>query len=256
MYTHDLPNPVHQRSLTIQYADDVTHITRASTLDALTDRLQAELSATSQWELKWLIQSHPQKTKVTYFSRKREPPRQIYLYPFLENQTPIHISQTNTVLGLNIDNKLNFLRHITQKTATANGTLSSLYRFRDSDTKTKLHLYKALVQPHLTYCPLALSLAAKTNLLKLQIIQNKALRLALNTQWYDFKTVKSLHEDAGVMPINQILFNRVYSQLEKFRLFHENTYTFIDSLPRPRYQHNILDLEHLEPPEPIYTYHD
>lgn len=254
MYTHDLPNPRHPGSLTIQYADDVTHLARSRTIDTLTNRLQAELSATSQWELKWLIHSHPQKTQVTYLTKKREAPRQIYLYPFLPNQAPIQITHTNKILGLTIDKNINLHQHVIQKAAMASKTLNSLYRFRDSDIKTKLHLYKALVQPHLTYCPLALSLTANSNLLKLQAVQNKALRLALDAKWYDFRTAESLHEDALIPPLNIILHHRILNQLEKYKLWHENTYTFIESLPRLRTYKNILDIDNHPPPNPIFTY--
>jgi len=256
MYTHDLPDPIHPESLTIQYADDVTQLTRARQLDTLTDRLQTELTATSLWELKWRIQSHPDKTAVTYFNIKRDVPRQIFLYPFILNPTPIQRHLTNKVLGLIFDNNLSFHRQVTSKVAMAKTTLSNLERFRDSSPQTKLHLYKALILPLLTYCPLALSLTAKTNHLKLQTIQNRALRFALGVKWYDFKTAQSLHRDTDLPPLNLTLHHRIMKQLEKFRAIHEATYAFIEDLNtrnRIVHQHNILDTETHIPPDPIYT---
>ena len=257
MYTHDLPDPTHPDSLTIQYADDVTHLTRARRLDQLTDKLQTELTATSLWELKWRITSHPDKTAVTYFNRKSERPRQIYLYPFLPNPTHIPQTITNKVLGVIFDKNLCFNHHISQKVSIAKATLSNLARFRGSAQRTKLHLYKALILPTLTYCPLAVSLIAKTNLLKLQVIQNKALRFVLDTRWDDFRTAQSLHEECNILPINLTIHHRLLKNLEKFQHTHPGLYNFIDTLPpyrRGLRPSNILNFAHITLPDPVYVY--
>ena len=231
MYTADLPRPIHNDSLTIQYADDVTQLSRARDLDRLTTRIQQELTPTSLWELKWRIQSHPEKSKVTYLEkRSNRNPRQISLYNFLPNPVPIPISRNNKVLGLNIDKHLRFHVHVRQKAAIARTSLSNLERFRDSSTKTKLHLFKAFILPLLTYCPLALSLAAKTNISKLQVVQNRALRFALGVRWYDFRTTLSLHEETDIDPINITHYNRTVKQLISFQDRHTDTYDFIHSL--------------------------
>ena len=258
MYTHDLPDPTHTDSLTIQYADDVTQLARARSLDRLTDRLQIDLTTTSLWELKWRIASHPDKTAVTYFSTKKsEVPRRIYLYPFLPNQTPIRRSNTNKVLGVTFDKNLCFLQHITTKVGLAKNTLSNLSRFRGSSARTKMHLYKALIRPVLTYCPLVASLIAKTNHIKLQTIQNKALRFVLDTRWYDFRTAQSLHEECNLPPLNITIHNRITKQLEKFRITHTQLFEFINTLPpysRTLRPSNLLDAENHVLPEPVYVY--
>ena len=254
MYTADLPSPLHNDSLTIQYADDVTQLARARMLDHLTDKIQRELTRTSLWELQWRIISNPEKSKVTYFNKKSAAPRQISLYPNFPNPVPIPISNTNKVLGLTIDKHLRFNIHINQKAAIASRALSNLERFRDSNTKTKLHLYKAFILPLLTYCPLALSLSAPTNLLKLQRIQNRAIRFALGTKWFDFRTSLSTHEEANIPPINITLHNRTQKQLTLFHVKHPHTYNLINNLPRP-YRHlphtNLLDPPD-EPPDPVF----
>ena len=256
MYTSDLPDPSHPESLTIQYADDVTQLTRARQLDTLTNRLQTELTATSLWELKWRIQAHPDKTKVTYFNIKSDTPRHLYLYPFLPNPAPIPHSRTNTVLGLVVDKDLRFHFHARGKVAQARLTQSSLYRFRDSHPKTKLHLYKALVLPLLTYCPLALSLTARTHQLSLQIIQNKALRFALDVKWFEFKSNQSLHEEAKILPINMVLHHRILKRLRHFRMVHIHHHDFIANLPphrRGARPINLLDPDAHALPEPLLT---
>ena len=50
MYTANLPSAFHNDPLRVQYADDVTQLARARTLDHLTDKFQRELTRTSLWE--------------------------------------------------------------------------------------------------------------------------------------------------------------------------------------------------------------
>ncbi len=249
-----MPTPVHNDSLTIQYADDVTHLARARSLDLLTDKIQRELTATSLWEMKWRILSHPEKSKVTYFNIKKSQPRQISLNNIVPHPNPIPISNNNKVLGLTIDKHLKFNIHINQKAALAAVALSNLERFRDSNTKTKLHLFKAFILPLLTYCPLALSLSAPTNLSKLQRVQNRAIRFALGTKWFDFRSSLSTHEESNIPPLNITRYNRLEKQLTSFSDRHTNTYNFITNLP-PAFRHlphcNLLDPPTV-PPDPIF----
>ena len=255
MYTADLPTPIYNDSLTIQYADDVTQLARARTLDHLTDRIQREITRTSIWELNWRIVSHPEKSNVTYFNIKNQPPRQIALYKHIQAiPAPIPIKKSNKVLGLTIDNFLRFKHHISQKAAIALNALSNLERFRDSSIKTKLHLYKAFILPLLTYCPLALSLSAPTNISKLQRVQNHALRFAHGTKWYDFRTSLSLHEESHITAINVTHHTRINKQLTTFQYRHPNTYNLINNLPaanRRLPRTNLLDPPN-DPPDPIY----
>ena len=119
-----------------------------------------------------------------------------------------------------------------------------------------MHLYKALIRPVLTYCPLAVSLLAKSNHQKLQIIQNKALRFVLDTRWDEFRTSQSLHEETNLLPINITIHNRIIKQLEKFRLTNPDFFELIDTLPPYNYRQrpsNLLDPASHVLPEPVYT---
>ena len=256
MYVSDLPDPSHAESLTIQYADDVTLLSRARTLDSLTDRLQIELTESSLWEAKWRILSHPDKANITYYNIKGHAPRQLFLNPFLPNQPPIRRTHTTKILGVLLDDKLTLQNHISSKAAMAKNTLSNLERFRGCDQRTKLHLYKALVRPTITYCPLILSLASKNNIIKLQRVQNKALRFCFNTHWREFRRSQDLHDSAEIEAINTTLHTRKIKQLLKFQLTHETTIEYVNSLPPFRRGYptvNLLLPDNHEQPVPLYT---
>ena len=201
LYTNDLPDPVHPLSLTIQYADDVTQLISAPTYNTLARLAQQELDRVTEWEHKWRIQANKNKSHTTYFPHTiRHTPLQLDSFTQPPHQIPT--TRTNRVLGLNYDSALHIHRHIEQKVAIAQTNLRQLYRFRYASHKTKLHLYKTLVLPHLTYSPLTLTLAYPTNRRKLQIVQNKALRLIYNIHWTQYRTNKSLHEEARLPPLN------------------------------------------------------
>ena len=218
LYTNDLPDPTFPDSLTLLYADDCTHLARHDSIAGVVNRINDELDTVSRWEHKWLIKTNSTKTKVLFLNPKKKPPYgNIYINSFDRLQAPLQITPSCTVLGVNIDSKLNFKSHITSKAGLATETLLSLYRFRCAAPRTKLHLFKSLIKPPLTYAPLPLSLAARTNIRKLQVVQNRALRWIFDIRWDDFVRTSSLHERASVLPLNIEWRRLVCKQLDKLR---------------------------------------
>ena len=229
LYTNDLPDPTRPLSITIQYADDVTQLISAYNYRHLHLHAQQELDQVTEWEHKWRIQTNKTKAQLTYF-----PPHHRDINIQLDTFTaPAHYipkTNTNKVLGLNYDNILHIHKHTQHKAAYANTCLQQLYRFRSTTPKTKLHLYKALILPHLTYSPLTLSLAYTTNIRKLQVIQNKALRFVYNIHYTEHRTNKSLHEQAHIPPLNIRWRHMIDNQLDRLRDELPYWYDFMTNL--------------------------
>ena len=118
------------------------------------------------------------------------------------------------------DKYFRFNLHINSKATLARKSLSSLYRFRCAGPRTKLHLYKTLIKPLLTYMPLALSQTAYTNKRKLQLIQNKALRWIYNVCWDQYIRTSQLHDRANVLPLNIEWRRLVHKQIDKLGSWH------------------------------------
>ena len=97
--------------------------------------------------------------------------------------------------------------HINERTAIARTQLNKLKRFKDMASKTKLHLYKALIRPVLEYPPIPICNAAITNIHKLQVVQSKALRLVANEGWRSRSTNEVLHQRYRLEAFNQRIFN-------------------------------------------------
>ena len=106
-------------------------------------------------------------------------------------------------LGVHLDFKLNFLDHIRlveSKVAKAVGILSKL---RSQLPKfTLLLLYHALIHPHLIYALPLWGCTFSSYLQKLQLLQNKAIRIICNTSRYSSANI--LFHKLGILKIGDL----------------------------------------------------
>ena len=94
----------------------------------------------------------------------------------------VSCQETCKYLGVYLDFKLNFLHHIRQvesKIAKAVGILSKLRSLLPKSTL--LLLYHALIHPHLIYALPLWGCTFSSYLQKLQLLQNKTIRIICNT---------------------------------------------------------------------------
>lgn len=70
---------------------------------------------------------------------------------------------------------------------------------------TKLRIYKSLVRPVITYAAPVWSSTSDTNFSKLQVVQNKALKIAYNTPYYT--NLKRLHDKIELLNIQTFVYN-------------------------------------------------
>ena len=66
----------------------------------------------------------------------------------------------------------------------------------------KIHLYKALVRPILEFPAYPIHLSSKTSKLKIQRIQNNAVRFFFNLKLSDKCKIKNYHEKIKLKPMN------------------------------------------------------
>ena len=112
----------------------------------------------------------------------------ILLMPYYQKWKVTQIEPMRTVkyLGVYIDNKLNFTEHIGNIIKKANATKALLYNLLNRKSKlninNKITLYKAIIRPMIMYAAPVWSSTCKTNIHKIQIYQNKLLRMILNAK--------------------------------------------------------------------------
>ena len=117
--------------------------------------------------------------------------------------TNIEVVQQFKFLGVIFDSRLTFAAHIDYLKAKCNKALNLLrvvaHLDWGADKTVLLRLYQALIRSKLDYGCVVYGSASKTQLEKLDVIQNQALRLALGA----FRTspVNSLHVEANETPL-------------------------------------------------------
>ena len=126
-------------------------------------------------------------------------------------------NQPVKLLGLTITKTSFTYSHTIAQTKKANNALSSIGRFFSLPQDKKLQLVKTVVFPYLTYPPIPLHIAAKTNIRKLQSVQSNALRWALNIKWYDLISNKKIHKKLNIRPVNQELYWRARTTWDNIR---------------------------------------
>ena len=96
------------------------------------------------------------------------------------NDTDIELMETCKYLGVYLDSKLNFRRHIEYLTHRAMDRLCMLGKMRMFVThETSLKMYKSLLVPILDYGDMLYDWLGVSNSSKLQKVQNSALRIVL-----------------------------------------------------------------------------
>ena len=89
----------------------------------------------------------------------------------------IESTEKLSLLGVTIDNKLNFNHHINNVCKKASQRIGVLMRLKNLiPTEAKLQLYKAAILPHLAYCHLTWHFCKASDRRKLERIQERGLR--------------------------------------------------------------------------------
>lgn len=196
IYTSDLPRtPGTELAL---YADD-TAITSNSRCPVHAARnLQTAIDNLEEWFETWKIKINPNKSQAVLYTKRRGPnPEQLQI----EN-TRIPWKDHAKYLGIEIDSKLTWNRQIDslrKKGAIAIKELYPMLKSNKLSLSTKRLIYTSIIRPTITYGYSIWGHAAKTNINKIQIMQNKTLRIITGAPWFVRNT--QLHADLKIQTI-------------------------------------------------------
>lgn len=202
IYLYDIPNPT-DTTLTM-FADDTAITTQHTDINEATQQLQKSVSEIYNWLTKWCININYQKCEAKIFTlRKIESPNEVIIgthtIPWKQKNEAVKY------LGVYLDTRLSWKFHINKKLNQCYSRLGQLYSLmnRKSSLKTKctLLLYKSLIRPIITYACCNWCTTSKTNYKKIQTLQNKVLRIAVNAPWFVRNT--QLHNELKIPTINQ-----------------------------------------------------
>ena len=169
-YINDLPECV---SSTVRlFADDCLLYREIKSEDD-SKKLQEDLAQLEQWEKNWLMSFNPDKCEVLRVTLKRKP---------LSHDYNLHGHTLNTVpaakyLGITIDSKLTFNKHINTVYKKANSTNAFIARTtKRCPPKVRADAYTTYVRPNLEYAASVWAPHTKTNINKLESVQRRAAR--------------------------------------------------------------------------------
>jgi hypothetical protein len=113
-------------------------------------------------------------------------------------------NQTYKLLGVLFDEYLTFNQHLQYVQSKISRSLYLLNRSKNFLSKTALRmLYFATVHSHLNYCPFILSIASKSQINKLFILQKKAIRIVTSSAYHAHTAL--LFYECNILPVNYLI---------------------------------------------------
>lgn len=211
-YINDLP--IDNDTMTALFADD-TAIYRASwNKKHAIIKLQETLNNFMKYYTKWKIKINATKTECIVFSHKKKLRLgEEDLSIKIDNEL-VYPKSTVKYLGVTLDQKLKYNEHITKACNQAFSIRNLIFPLINKKSKlsvkNKLILYKALIKPILLYATPIWSNASKKLINKIQVVQNKTLRLIA-----DAKPGETNNQVRSKLDIKDIKED-IYLQTQKF----------------------------------------
>lgn len=214
IYTSDIP--VDNTCQLAIFADDTGLYVASVDPSFIIMTLERKLETLYQYYHRWRIKVNMNKTNAIFFTRKRKrsslPSRDIN---FLGSS--ISWGDSIKYLGMTLDRKMTFKPHTEDVCMKVSKCIHALYPLINRKSQlsqfNKLLIFKVAMQPILLYAAPVWNHCAKCHKSKLQISQNKALKLVLDKPWY-FSTQR-LHQIANINRISQLAEKRTRAFLRR-----------------------------------------
>lgn len=199
LYTADSMNGIPDHTEHGLFADDTALWTSSNTTSSISSRLQQSVVAFEKWCRCWKLKLQPSKTEMLHFNVH---PRRKYKYEVSVKveDTRIIPKDASRYLGVIIDKELKWNKHL-QHIEKCVAPRISLLRYLSSaaqepNERTMINIFKSIVRTVIIYGYPVLLTANKRIWKRLQIIQNKAIRAALNLPHYT--STQYIHQLANV----------------------------------------------------------
>ncbi|GFX43607.1 RNA-directed DNA polymerase from mobile element jockey [Trichonephila clavipes] len=202
IFTYDFPD--HHTVSTCLFADDSAALTQGVQLKYTIKTMQHFLDKLENWLTDWRIAINVEKTQAIVFRKWGVIDPQTELTLFDDNIQWVPVVR---YLGLHIYSRLTYKNHIDYLSDKFWGriglAISLIGRSSPLSLENKVILYKQILRPTITYGSPIWGAAAPTHTKRIQIIQNKILRIIANAPWYVRNSV--IHHDLHMEPIDNYI---------------------------------------------------
>ena len=210
---NDLPN-VSEKLFAILFADDTSVFLEGKDLAEITNTLNAELAKLTVWLSANKLTLNTSKSHFMNFHHAK----------LKSSDTKIPVILSNTILvtfikflGVIIDNKLTFERHIVYTKNKISKDLGIITKARKYlNRETLLKLYNAFVFPYLTYCVEVWGTAPKKYLDPLIKIQKKIVRIITFSPYLCH--TDPIFKDLNLLPISKLVTQRIGLLMFKYSI--------------------------------------
>ncbi|XP_035699698.1 uncharacterized protein LOC118432269 [Branchiostoma floridae] len=167
-----------------QYADDSTVHAAGRTVQDIRTKTLVDLECVAKWSDHNMLKLNNGKTKTMLVGTSKKtrvaPPLQLELRGQSLQQVP-----TVKLLGVHVDQNLTFDNHIDHVVKNCNRSMAQVNRVRKLlPRRLRIKLIQALVLTHLDYCSSVWASTSRKNINRLQVVQNRAARIALGCHRY------------------------------------------------------------------------
>lgn len=210
VHTYDQPNV--GGAETSLFADDTAFHYNSRNCKDITKKLETAARKYLKYLKKWKIGANAEKFQALFFTKRSK--KQIPQRGLVVASKNVEWENRVKYLGVVLDKKLTFKQHIehslNKATKASRALYSMLNRRSQLDINNKLLLYKVAIRPILTYASPVFCSAAKSHINKLQMFQNKMLRMILDIRWNPETqrypaTTSDIHDQAEIETIPEIL---------------------------------------------------
>ena len=202
---HELSSKVYN------YADDNTLSFIDKDINEIQRKLQLDCITAMQWFESNNMKANADKFQLMFLNRHNA-----YLdKPLQINTCTIRASSNITILGVEIDNKLNFESHINEICIKTSKQINALKRMKHFlDRTCKNIIYNSYISSNFNYCPIVWMFTGKINLEKIEKTNKRALRYVANNYEAEYD---DMCQDQKVLNIHKRCIKTVAIQMYKIK---------------------------------------
>ena len=205
------------------FADDIAAVILGSSLPSLLERMQLIVSHIKAWCDENELELSPDKSKLVLFTHKRK----FHLHtPIMIGDTPLHYTKDVRYLGVILDHKLKWNKHIQQVTNKANKSTMTATRTIGKSwgltPQTARWIYNSITIPRVSYASHVWGLNPSSAIShRLYKVQNQAARMIIHCPKYTSR--KTMEITAGIPPLTEKVKERATSILFRLNVLGRST---------------------------------
>ena len=198
LYANDIVDTIKHCKIAL-YADDTVLYTADANFEKSIQKLKTDMVALTNWCETNGIRMNTDKTKLMLFGNAKK----LKALPEVDitvNETQLQMVSSYKYLGVMLDGQLNYAKHINKLILSGSLKLKQFRKMRSFlTTKAATLVYKNMLLPVIEYGDIFLSASTCENRKKLQILQNKGLRCAINAD--NDASSNGLHVEAKLLKL-------------------------------------------------------